>query len=153
MKKFIIGTVVALGMMGGLGWGTTAHAQTKWTSGTPKALRGTWMQYRVSHSGADTTVEMNALHATPKSWFVMTDFGGQAYGGRHVVYRLSHGVYRLRDFDASEKTWHYSRVKLDGQKLTLSEYGRRRSGQSFKPIAGKPVHLTHNLKFNPEWMK
>ncbi|WP_407886288.1 hypothetical protein [Levilactobacillus sp. N40-8-2] len=150
MNKLVISTAIALGLAGGFGWGTTAHAQTKWTAGTPKPLRGTWMQYRVQHKGNDTTIYWNNLIATKKTVFIATEFGNQAYGGNHVGYRLHHGVYRLRDYDSSEKVWNYTKITRSGQKLTLQEYGRRRVGKPFKHVAGQIAHLTYNAKVSRE---
>ncbi|MCT4488728.1 hypothetical protein [Levilactobacillus parabrevis] len=153
MNKFVIGTAIALGIAGGFGWGTTAHAQTKWTAGMPQSLRGIWTQYRVQRKGHDTIVYWNELVATKKTVLIETEFGSQAYGGKRVGYRLSHGIYRLRDYDSSEKVWNYTKITRSGQKMTLQEYGRRHVGRPFKHVSGQVAHLTHNAKLNREALK
>ncbi|MFC6207253.1 hypothetical protein [Levilactobacillus tongjiangensis] len=154
MNKFVTSIAVSAGLFGCLGWGTTtAQAKSKWTAGTPKALRGSWTQHRSHHSGHDTEVSTNAMILTKKWLFVMTDFGGHDYGGNHLVYRQSHGVYRLRAYDTLEKSWSYTKVSRDGKKLTLQKYGKRKSGQHFKHVTSKATHLKYDARASHALLK
>ncbi|MFC6261036.1 hypothetical protein [Levilactobacillus fujinensis] len=153
MNKFVTGAVVVLGMVGSLGWGTTAQAKTKWTTGSPKQLRGAWVQLRVKHIGEDTDISANAMMLAKSSVLIMTDFGGQTYGGKHLAYRFNRGTYDLRDYAGPEKTWNYTKITRHGKKMTLQEYGKRKLGKPFKQVTAKAVHLKYNAKASAALLK
>ncbi|WP_143463054.1 hypothetical protein [Levilactobacillus enshiensis] len=153
MNKFVTGAVVVLGMVGSLGWGTTAQAKTQWTAGSPKQLRGAWVQLRVKHIGTDTDVSANALMLAKDSVTVMTGFGDQAYGGKHLAYHVKRGTYYLRDYFDVEKTWNYTKITRHGKKLTLQEYGKRKPGKPFQQVTAKAVHLKYNAKASAVLLK
>lgn len=153
MNKFVTSTVVVLGMVGSLGWGTVAQAKTKWTAGSPKQFRGAWVQLRVKHSGEDTDISANSLLLSKTSVMVMTDFGDQAYGGKHLAYHVNQGTYYLRDYFAPEKIWNYTKITRHGKKVTLQEYGKRKPGKSFKQVTAKAVHLKYHAEASAALLK
>lgn len=155
MNKFITGTIVTVGLITGLGWSTTAKAKAvKWTTGTPKAIRGAWYaKQRVRHIGNDTEITNNAMILTPKWLYVMYDYGTHDYGGNRLAYQKVGKQYRLRAYDSLDNTWSYTKIQRQGKTLQLQKYGTRKAGKSFKAHAGHTYSLQFKSKFSAQLSK
>ncbi|WP_258115582.1 hypothetical protein [Levilactobacillus yiduensis] len=148
LHKLLTGTILALGLAIGVSGTTTAQA-AKWTTGTPKVMRGVWYaKPRVQRKGHDTTVTNNAMILTPKWLYVMYDYGNHDYGGNRLAYRKTGKQYRLRAYDRLDKTWSYTKLQRTGKTVTLQKYGTKRAGHRFIAQAGKSYQLQFQTKMS-----
>lgn len=147
MRKFLLALALISGLSGTV---TTAQAKSaKWTSGTPKAIRGAWYAKPGSQQrGAGTKAPNNAMILTNKWLYVMYDYGTHDYGGNHLAYQKVGHQYRLRAYDRLEKSWSYTKVQRKGKTLSLKKYATERAGKRIKYHAGNTYKLRYNAKMS-----